>query len=111
MHFGFGAQSLKRVLIHYLKTSKSLSEPTTFSTYDASDVSSRIGCLPAPDDYSEQVQGWFTTSECRANFEATCTTLLGTFRTPLADLKELGRKTHIARKSRMIVSRGATPSS
>ncbi|MED6212396.1 hypothetical protein PIB30_082881 [Stylosanthes scabra] len=143
MPFGCGSQSLKRVLIHYYETSKSLSEPTTFSTYDASaknyygwshrilvvpsssskckvlilvvlqlciligsnsashlrvgqrnkmgNVSSRVDCLSAPDDYSEEVQAWFLTSEFCGNPEATHTALLGTFRSSLADLEELVR--------------------
>ncbi|MED6171895.1 hypothetical protein PIB30_045071 [Stylosanthes scabra] len=55
------------------------------------DVSSRLGCLPAPDDYSKQVRAWFLTSEYRGNTESTRTSLLGTFRTLYADLKELVR--------------------
>ncbi|MED6160746.1 hypothetical protein PIB30_054272, partial [Stylosanthes scabra] len=52
-------------------------------------MSSCVSCLPAPDDYSELVQVWFLTSECRNNTEATHTSLLGTFRTPSVDHERL----------------------
>ncbi|MED6163888.1 hypothetical protein PIB30_084457, partial [Stylosanthes scabra] len=71
----------------------------------AQDVSSRVGCLPAPDDYSKQVRAWFLTSECHVNTEATRTTLLGTFRTTSADLKVGEDPVTLAPVSRAIVKK------
>ncbi|MED6140667.1 hypothetical protein PIB30_095494 [Stylosanthes scabra] len=52
-------------------------------------MSSCVGCLPAPDDYSKLLCVWFLTSECRGNAEGTRTTLLGTFRTSYTYHREL----------------------
>ncbi|MED6208161.1 hypothetical protein PIB30_042561 [Stylosanthes scabra] len=57
------------------------------------DVRSRVCCFSAPDDYSELVQAWFLTSECRGNTEAIGTAVLGTFRTPFGNHKRLVRIT------------------